>query len=69
MIDVPKFFSNPYNLKPGYQEAHKRYDEMRDYFARQAYATSNGQTVNLKVTMMWIKPGNKNPSVVLVSTD
>jgi hypothetical protein len=67
MINVPDFFGNMKKLKPGYQEAHRRYDEMRHYFASQVYATSNGQTVNLKVTMMWMKPGNKNPSVVSVS--
>ena len=67
MVNIPEFFSNIGNLKPGYQEAHSRYDEMRHYFAHQAYATSNGQTVNVKFTMMWMKPGNKNPAVVSVS--
>jgi len=42
-------------LKPGYQEAHQMYNEMRNFFAHQAYATSNVELVNLKATMMWMK--------------
>jgi hypothetical protein len=67
MINIPDFFHNLHTLKPGYQEAHQMYDDMRNFFARQAYATNNVELVNLKATMMWMKPGNKNPSVVSVS--
>jgi hypothetical protein len=69
IVNIPDFFSirSENNVKPGYQEAHQMYDNMRDFFARQAFATNNMELVNLKATMMWLKPGNKNPSVVSVS--
>ena len=69
IVNIPDFFSirSENNVKPGYQEAHQMYDNMHDFFARQAFATNNMELVNLKATMMWLKPGNKNPSVVSVS--
>jgi hypothetical protein len=53
-------------VQTGYQEAHGIYDEMRQFFAQKAM--SNGEVVVIKVTMMLLKPGSKNPSVVLVRT-
>jgi hypothetical protein len=53
-------------LQPGYQEAHTRYDEMRRFFAQKAFTAHNGEVVVIKVTMMSLKPGNKNPSIISV---
>jgi hypothetical protein len=66
-IVVPKFVSDP-NLpvQPGYQEAHKLYDEMRKFFAQKAMSVHGGEVVVIKVTMMSWKPGKKNPSIVSV---
>lgn len=67
-IVVPKFVSNPtLPVKPGYQEAHKLYDEMRQFFAQKAMSVHAGEVVVIKVSMMSWKPGNKNPSIVSVS--
>jgi len=64
---VPKFVSDPsVPVKPGYQEAHKIYDEMRQFFAQKAMSVHQGEVVVIKTTMMSLKPGNKNPSVVSV---
>jgi hypothetical protein len=66
---VPKFISasSGVPVNPvGYQAAHDIYDEMRQFFARKAMSTHNGEVVIIKVTMMALKPGHKNPSVVSV---
>ena len=66
-IVVPKFVSNPtLPVEPGYQEAHKLYDEMRQFFAQKAMSVHAGEVVIIKVSMMSWKPGNKNPSIVSV---
>ena len=66
-IVVPKFVSEPnMPVQPGYQEAHKIYDEMRQFFAQRAMSAHGGEVVVIKVTMMSLKPGNRNPSVVSV---
>ena len=65
-IVVPKFISSPIPLQPGYQEAHTRYDEMRRFFAQKAFTVHNGEVVVIKVTMMSLKPGNRNPSIISV---
>jgi len=62
---MPDFISNQVT-EPGYQKAHERYNEVRNYFAHRAYAINNVELVVVKVTMMWMKPGNKNPSIVAV---
>jgi hypothetical protein len=62
---VPKFVSElRVPVQTGDQEAHGIYDEMRQFFAQKAM--SNGEVVVIKVTMMSLKLGNKNPSVVSV---
>ena len=67
-IVVPKFVSDPtLPVQPGYQEAHRLYDEMRQFFALKAMSVHGGEVVVIKVTMMSWKPGNKNPSIVSVS--
>ena len=53
-------------LNIGYQEAHKLYDKMRYFFAQKASAVHNNEVVVIKVTMMTLKPGNKNPMMVSV---
>ena len=66
-IVVPNFVSKPtLPAKPGYQEAHKKYDEMRQFFAQKAMSVHGGKVVVIKVTMMSWRPGNKNPSIVSV---
>jgi len=66
-IVVPKFVSDPkLPVQPGYQEAHKLYDEMRQFFAQKAMSVHAGEVVVIKVTMMSWKPGHKNPSIVSV---
>jgi hypothetical protein len=64
-LNVPDFFKHAPAF-PGYQEAHKMYSDMRDHFAQRAYTTRNFELVIVKVTMMSMKPGNKNPSIVSV---
>lgn len=67
-IVVPKFVSNPtLPVQPGYQEAHKLYDDMRQFFAQKAMSVHAGEVVVIKVTLMTWKPGNKNSSIVSVS--
>ena len=64
---VLKFVSDPsMTVQPSYQEAHKIYDEMWQFFAQKAMLMHNGKVVAIKVTMMLLKPGNRNPSIVLV---
>ena len=53
-------------VKPGYQEAHKIYDERRQFFTQKAMSMHQSKVVVIKTTMMSLKPGNKNPSVVSV---
>lgn len=66
-IVVPKFVSEPtLPVQPGYQEAHRIYDEMRQFFAMKAMSVHGGKVVVIKVTMMSWKPGNRNPSIVSV---
>src|SRR5882762_4578507 len=66
-IVVPKFVSNPtLPVKPGYREAHKLYDDMRQFFAQKAMSVHASEVVVIKVTLMSWKPGNRNPSIVSV---
>jgi murein L,D-transpeptidase YcbB/YkuD len=67
-IVVPKFISelDSESVLPGYQEAHRMYDEMRQFFAKKAMSVHSGEVVVIKVTMMSLKPGYKSPSVVSV---
>ena len=66
-IVVPKFVSDlTIPVQPGYQEAHRLYDELRQFFAQKAMSVHGGEVVVIKVTMMLLKPGNKNPSIVSV---
>ena len=64
---VPKFVSNPdIQTAYGYQEAHKLYDDMRQFFAQKASSTHQSEVVVIKVTMMAMKPAYKNPQIVSV---
>jgi hypothetical protein len=51
---------------PGYQESHAMYDEMRTYFANQAYKTQNWELVVVKVLLMVLKPGRVKAAIVEV---
>ena len=53
-------------LQPGYQEAHNVYNKMQHFFMQKAMSVHNGKVVVIKVTMMLLKPSNKNPLVVSV---
>ena len=53
-------------FRAGYQDAHTRYNEMRMFFAQKTMTVHNGEVVVIKVTMMSLKPGNKNAVVVSV---
>ena len=58
-IVLPKYVSNRETQSDyGYQEAHK--------FARKALSTHQNEVVVIKVTMMSLKPGYKNPQIVSV---
>lgn len=50
----------------GYGEAHKLYDEMRQFFAQKASSTHQNEVVVVKFTMMLLKPGYRNPQIVSV---
>lgn len=64
---VPKIVSDPNTpIEPGYQEAHKIYNEMRQFFAKKAMMVHGGEVVIIKVMMMALKEGNRHPSVVSV---
>ena len=67
-VMVPDFVANFIPAKYGYQEVHGFYDEMRLFFAKKAQATSASQAevATIKVTLMTLKPNNKNPQVVSV---
>ena len=65
--DCSKFVSDPsIPLLPSYQNAHKIYNEMEQFVAQKAISVHNGEVAVIKVTMMSLKPANKNPSVVSV---
>ena len=54
---------------PGYQEAHQYYNEMREHFAKKAYASSaNVELVIVKVTFATLAPTKKSPLHILVSS-
>jgi hypothetical protein len=53
----------------GYQKAHLLYDEMRQFFARKAMVEHQSEVVIIKVTMMSMKPGYRNPQVVSVRNE
>ncbi|KAG2121120.1 hypothetical protein DEU56DRAFT_928378 [Suillus clintonianus] len=51
-------------LKPGYQDAHKIYEEMRDRLARQAYASSVPEVVCVKAYLAVMIPRAKKPTLI-----
>ena len=64
---VPDFVSKSYlPEKYGYQEVHKMYNEMRNFFAKRASAYQN-EVATIKVTLMSMKPNNWTPQMVMVS--
>jgi len=67
MLPFPNTKNTPL-VKPGYQEAHRLYDEMRKHFANKAYTTAaNAEVVVVKIWMMTRVPTKKNPLTVSVS--
>ena len=70
-IVLPKFMKNlsepgMETVSYGYQEAHELYNDMRHFFAQRAMATGNTEVVTVKMMMMTLRPGLKNPQVVSV---
>ena len=64
---VPDFISKPFlPSKYGYQEVHAIYDEMRSFFAKRATSTHQNEVATIKVTLMSMKPNNRNPQMVMV---
>jgi hypothetical protein len=58
----------PAPTNPGYQEAHQYYNEMREHFAKKAYASSaNVELVVVKVTFATLSPTKKSPLRISVS--
>ena len=47
--------------KPGYQEAHQFYDEIRKFMAKIAFQTDNTELISLKVLMKVSCPGKVKP--------
>ena len=65
-IVVLKFILSPMLSQSSFQEAHVRYDEVQRFFEQKAFTAHNGEVVVIKITMMLLKPGNKNPSIISV---
>ena len=68
VVMVPDFVSKPKAFLPskfGYQEVHGIYDEMRTFFAKRA-STYQNEVATIKVTLMSMKPNNRNPQMVMV---
>ena len=64
---IPKFVLDPSILvQPGYQEAHKIYDEIWQFFAQKEMSVHNDEVVVIKIRMMSLKPGHQNPLIVSV---
>ena len=64
-LPIPKLNPSPEN--PGYNEAHRFYDEMRQYYASKAYTSAaTAELVIVKVRMVTLEPGKKNPTFISV---
>ncbi|KAF8907004.1 hypothetical protein CPB84DRAFT_1959743 [Gymnopilus junonius] len=50
--------------KPGYQESHQFYKEMREYMAGLAYASDNAELITFEVSMKVMTPGKVRPVLV-----
>jgi hypothetical protein len=62
--DLPHFLKHlPTN--PTFPDAHKAYDTMRNWLASRAFKYV--ELVIVKSSLMYMKPGNKRPSIVSVS--
>ena len=48
-------------IKPGYQEAHQFYVQIRNFMARIAYQSDNSELISLKVLMKVSCPGKVKP--------
>ena len=67
MLPFPNTKNTPL-IKPGYQEVHHLYDDMRKHFANKAYSTAaNAEVVVVKIWMKTRVPSKKNPLDISVS--
>lgn len=57
---------NDVALRPGYQEAHQLYVQMRDYYRDKAYATGDAEVVVIKARMMTLISTRITPVAVAV---
>ena len=65
-LPIPQLKPSPVN--PGYHEAHQYYNEMQQYYASKAYTSvATAELVIVKVRMVTLKPGRKNPTLISVS--
>jgi len=65
-LPIPQL--KPLPVNPGYHEAHRYYDEMRQYYASKAYTSAaTAELIVVKVRMVTLEPGKKNPTLVSVS--
>jgi hypothetical protein len=66
-LPIPQLKPSP--LNPGYHEAHRYYDEMRQYYASKAYTSAaTAELVVVKVRLVTLEPGKKNPTIVSASS-
>jgi hypothetical protein len=67
---VPDFVLKPQAVlqssKYGYQEVHAIYNDMRSFFAKRATSKYQNEVATIKVTLMSMKPNNRNPQMVMV---
>ncbi|KAH7904041.1 hypothetical protein BJ138DRAFT_1019694 [Hygrophoropsis aurantiaca] len=61
--ELSNFLAHP-PVSPGYQEAHKSYQDMCNYLARQAYASNGVEVIVVKAYLMVRAPGKKAASLV-----
>jgi len=67
-LPIPPVHAKPAPVNPGYHEAHQYYDEMRQYYASKAYtSTATAELVIVKVRMVTLEPGKRNPTLISVS--
>ena len=65
-LPIPQLKSTPVN--PRYHEAHQYYNEMRQYYASKAYTSmATAELIIVKVQMVTLEPGKRNPTLISVS--
>jgi hypothetical protein len=66
-LSIPQLKPQASPANPGYNEAHRHYEEMRQYYASKAYTgAATAELVIVKVRMVTLEPGKKNPTLISV---